>query len=197
MNQDFSQYSMYFYFGLNIKEVYFGPQVTSIPAYAFSAGDNYSITQLERVSFGSLYSLKTIGKYAFYNNPKLTRIENFPSSVTTIMDYAFDKCPSLYSITMPKSLNTTGTNGIFNYQNVYEIIADSYHPHFKNQNKVYVFPSSCRVIAATRDIADKYIADGFQHVSVEANNMKYEDVNGDGDVNSLDVLKVYKYMQKH
>ena len=66
------------------------------------------------------------------------------------------------------------------------------------QNHVFddvLYMYECLVWTNTEENARIYSNLGFTHVM--CGNSVDEDVNKDGTVNSLDVLKVYKYMQSH
>lgn len=65
-----------------LKKVSFGPRVKGIPAYAFAG------TGLEEIALP--YSTKSIGEYAFAENPSLAKI-SIPSAVTEISETAFDQ----------------------------------------------------------------------------------------------------------
>lgn len=65
-----------------LKKVSFGPRVKGIPDYAFAG------TGLEEIALP--YSTKSIGEYAFAENPSLAKI-SIPSAVTEISETAFDQ----------------------------------------------------------------------------------------------------------
>ena len=71
--------------------------MVSIGQYAFA---NCSITNISLPS-----SLKSIGKWAFYECPTLTSIA-IPSGVTTIEEEVFADCRNLNSVSIPSSVTT-------------------------------------------------------------------------------------------
>ncbi len=59
-------------------------------------------------AFGTSYTVKTIGNYAFYACGDLKSV-NIPNSVTSIGDYAFHQCWNLTSVTIPNSVTSIGS----------------------------------------------------------------------------------------
>ena len=64
-------------------------------------------------SYVILYSVTSIGEYAFYGCTSLTSI-TIPDSVTEIVWSAFDECTSLTSITIPDSVTSIGGDAFNN-----------------------------------------------------------------------------------
>ena len=62
---------------------------------------------------GVIYSVTSIGSYAFRNCSGLTSIE-IPSSVTSIGDSAFYNCSGLTSIEIPSSVTSIGDSAFYN-----------------------------------------------------------------------------------
>ena len=72
-------------------------------------------------SEGQEYTVKSIGKKAFYECNGLTSID-IPNSVTSIGELAFDGCKGLTSITIPNSVTSIGNDAFYwcsNLENVY------------------------------------------------------------------------------
>ncbi|MBQ7226645.1 MAG: leucine-rich repeat domain-containing protein [Clostridia bacterium] len=83
--------------------------VTQIPTLMFDSNDSASTCpKITAVIFEEGSACKTIGTYAFRNNP-IERLE-LPSSVTTIGKYAFSKCTSLEEAVIPSTVTVIGTN---------------------------------------------------------------------------------------
>lgn len=93
----------------NIKSLAFPNSLTYIGQSAFSYDANYGGTsnKLESVTFGT--GLKEIGESAFYDSPKLTRIE-LKDNVEFIGRRAFNNCTGVRSITVGKGVKTVQSN---------------------------------------------------------------------------------------
>ena len=73
-----------------------------------TSGNKYSgdIVIPESITFeNSIYSVTSIGDYAFYDCSSLTSV-TIPTSVTSIGDKAFYECSSLTSVTIPNSVTS-------------------------------------------------------------------------------------------
>ena len=84
--------------------------------YRGSSSNEYSgaVTIPESVTYnGSIYSVTSIGEYAFRNCSDLTSVV-IPNSVTYIGDYAFARCSGLTSVVIPNSVTSIG-NSAFEY----------------------------------------------------------------------------------
>ena len=93
---------------------------TASVTYRGSAYDSYtgeysdSVTIPETVTYnGTTYNVTSIGDYAFYKCSSLTSV-TIPESVTSIGYYAFQYCSSLTSVTIPNSVTSIG-NWAFYY----------------------------------------------------------------------------------
>lgn len=89
-------------------DVYFGPNVESIPARMFfplSTNPN-SIPMVKNIYFSVDSQLKSIGDYAFYRLDAYSNI-NLPDSLETIGQYAFYG-NKLLELTLPESLKSIG-----------------------------------------------------------------------------------------
>jgi hypothetical protein len=90
-------------FGVKLKTVTIGNNVTTINASAFSG-----CTVLTSLSIGS--KVETIGSLAFDGCSSLTTNIRFPSSVKTIGSSAFSGCVKLPSIFIPSSVTSIGNS---------------------------------------------------------------------------------------
>lgn len=80
-----------------------------------SSSSSYGSASINKATTGTVtvpsevngYSVKVVGKYAFYGCSNLT-IVNLPSSITEIAEEAFKNCTSLASISIPQNVTTIG-----------------------------------------------------------------------------------------
>ena len=85
-------------------------EVTYRGSSYFTYSNEYSgaVTIPESVTYnGSIYSVTSIGEYAFRNCSDLTSVV-IPNSVTYIGDYAFARCSGLTSVVIPNSVTSIG-----------------------------------------------------------------------------------------
>ena len=79
-----------------------------IDCYSYSNEYTGSVVIPESVSYnGKVYSVTSIGNYAFVGCSGLTSIK-IPNSVTSIGEWAFSYCSGLTSITIPNSVTSIG-----------------------------------------------------------------------------------------
>lgn len=192
--------------------------VTNIGESAFSNCENLSSVTLSA-------NLKAIGERAFYRCVKLSSIK-IPSSVETISDRAFEQCKSLTSVVLPNSLTTIANytfmhcsqlesvtipasvttigDGAFYY--CYSIFSITIPYKVKSiGNYAFGFCSALTYVTMPNPVqVDPHSFTGatnLKNIYISNSASQFdrmdEDVNHDGAVNSLDVLKVYKYMQTH
>ena len=119
----------------NIKALAFPNSLTYIGRYAFSYDDyNGGVSnKLENLTFGT--GLKEIGERAFYDSPKLTRIE-LKENVEFIGRRAFNNCLNVRSIKVGKGIKTvqpgafSGTNELLaiHWDSDTEIADDIFSP---------------------------------------------------------------------
>ena len=62
---------------------------------------------------GNIYSVTSIGDFAFYYLTRLTSV-TIPNSVTSIGDYAFSRCPQLTELIIPNSVASIGNDAFYN-----------------------------------------------------------------------------------
>ncbi len=99
-----------YYYVVEVNGIYYHLYWTTNQAEVVSGTKEYfgSITIPATVTYeGAIYSVTSIGEYAFYNSSSLTAI-NISENVTSIGDKAFYGCSSLTTITIPKSVTSIG-----------------------------------------------------------------------------------------
>ena len=137
-------------------------------------------TALTSVKFEESGKLTIVGVGAFMNCSALTNIE-FPSSVTSIGELAFYRCTALTSITMlPEEPASIG----------------EYLFQFASVEAIYVPASAVDTYKSHEDWAE-YKDIIFPIEETDTPKIKYGDANGDGIVNSLDVLVLRKYIANY
>ncbi|MBP5499633.1 MAG: leucine-rich repeat domain-containing protein [Bacteroidales bacterium] len=97
----------------NLESVVFPKTLTKIPNYCCYCGGDDGNKNLSEVVFPTESTSFTIGDYAFHQ----IAIKNLilPSTVTRVGDYAFERCPELYSVEMEGLKNDcTFGNYVFN-----------------------------------------------------------------------------------
>ena len=179
--------------------------VTSIGQKAF-----YDCSGLSSVTIGN--SVKSIGGDAFFGCTNLTSI-NIPNSVKSIDYQAFYNCYALTSVTIGNSVTSIGTRVFYGcYRlNRIEVLAIE-PPYIENESKDY--PTFGQTINGQNEVyqyAYVYIPKGTYEAYSSAYGWKNfkniktidvaenipQDVNGDGVVDTQDVLEIYKYIQEH
>ncbi len=107
-------------------KVTFGENVTNIPAYLFYAyniGEENLLSvspNITSVIFESNINCERIGEYAFYKCTTLNSI-TIPESVTNIRESAFEECESLNSITIPSGIKNIGASAFCGCRGLKEI----------------------------------------------------------------------------
>lgn len=184
-------------FGCDVKNYVLGEGVTKIPDNAFSPvnleGGMSAESKLESIVLPS--SLISIGEQAFNS---CLYLQNFDFASDQINLKRIERLAffntGLMNITIPEGIEEVGS-GAFQKASIPKVIFDKSN---------LVLPTNCFTGNSTTDVfitsKDKYAYyhKMFKNVYVVGDaSSPEEDVNHDGQVNSLDVLKVYKYMQTH
>ena len=146
-------------------------------------------------------SVTSIENGAFSGCTGLTSI-TIPNSVTSIGDYAFQACSGLTSITIGNSVTSIGSFAFYICDNLLEVTSKIENPFDISENTfsnntfnnatIYV-PAETINMYKTKEGWKKFI--NIQAIRVEENVP--QDVNGDGIVDTQDVLEIYKYIQEH
>lgn len=182
-------------FGYAVEKYIIGEGVTAIGASAFSKGDY----DAEMTTVILPKSLETIGYQAFSKNRKLEKVfVPNDSRLVSIGEGAFGTCDNISEIFIPESVRSVGDYALYDMKGLQRVVDKS-----SAQMPIYLFGmgasySNISVYISSKDKVGWYEKRGCGNVYLIGNGGNAdEDVNHDGTVNSLDVLKVYKYMQSH
>ena len=127
---------------------------------------------------------------------------NIPNSVTTIGYYAFSGCTSLTSIEIPNSVTSIGERPFYGCTGLKSLTVNNNRPPVADQNITSqdVYDNCTLYIPAGSENA-YYVADGWKYFktikTIDTIEKVPQDVNGDGIVDTQDVLEIYKYIQEH
>lgn len=196
-----------------IPETIDGMPVTAIGAGAFES----KLIKTVSIPVG----IKTIGDNAFKSCASLTGVTFAGGGLTAIGDGAFQSCQKLAAITLPETLETIGVNAFLGARVLKTLtipaavtaigngaigscfeLTDVY---VLNNDVVYgganVFSNSSKVIlhAASDSTTEAYaIANELNFVSTTIIKYQYVlgDVDGNGEVNIADVLKIQNWLAK-
>ena len=174
-------------------EVVIPNSVTSIESSAFS--ECSGLTSIEIPN-----SVTSIGDWAFGDCIGLTSI-TIPNSVTSIGRYAFYDCSGLTSIEIPSNVKEIGA-GAFDCQNISKVTCFSKRPPVIAENTFADDVYKNATLYIPEGSENTYYAttgwNKFYNIEIiEAQPSIRQDVNGDGVVDTQDVLEIYKYIQEH
>ena len=183
-----------------LRNVVIGGKVETIGQNAFNSSnlwklsvdieDDFSILRIEE-------GVKYIGSDAFASQSKLGNV-TLPSTIISIGKSAFWYCRPLNNIYMPESLESITIDTYGGCHDVNTIFAKTAKCADTLAQTEGNMTEQAQVYAFSKEIYDAYVKAGFKNVILMGGSSSVkEDVNEDGQVNSLDVLKVYKYMQSH
>ena len=158
-----------------LTEVSLRENTVGIAEQAFSYCD-----ALTYVEFGENSQLTSIGDYAFSDCYTLTSIK-IPSSVISVGDYAFAWCYSLASITM-----LSETPAMLGEYAFYDVAAEA----------IFVPASAVKAYKSHEDWVE-YKDIIFPIENTDVPEIKYGDVDGNGEIGASDVLLLRKYMANY
>ncbi len=158
----------YSFYNCNIKEIIIADDSKEVTNTMIVS------TQIEKVIIPN--GVTTIGEDAFWGCSNLKNV-TIPDSVTTIGDSAFCSCSDLKNVTIPESVTTIG-NYAFGYGYGYKKIENF---------TIYGYEGT---------EAENYAnSNGITFVNLsDVPTPKLGDVNGDGEVNIIDVTEIQKYI---
>lgn len=159
--------------------------VTNIESGAFRDCSNLSSIEIPS-------SVTSIKDTTFYNCSSLSNIE-IPSSVTSIGSFAFLGCSSLSNIEIPSSVTSIGDSVFFGCSSLTKVTNNSSDYlnlvpiHYSNENGQWYLEN-------TDTIIDK-IANGQTAIYKKiGEDVKYGDINSDGEINIQDAVILIKHL---
>lgn len=203
--------NLFFSFGLFScsATVVFGEGIESIGKNAFANNfgvnggnaTNWANYANNKTSLVFPSTLRTISDFAFYKLNVVTL--TLPEGLLEVGFDAFSNCLYLSTITIPSTLRTMDTQVFYNSKEIATIFANStslsvYSSLFSgnyDKTKAIVLVDDEGVYSYLKEREDR--CGRVVMLNGQIRPRVNEDVNEDGTVNSLDVLKVYKYMQSH
>lgn len=194
--------------------------VENIPAYAFSCDNIVSVTipdSVKNIGSSAFYmcsslnsvtlseNLNTIPSTAFYYCSSLTYIK-IPENITTIGRYAFAGCNLLTSISLPKSITNIESSAFFNCKSLKDIYYTGVEESWKNitieSNNTYLLSANIHFDFKFGDADGDGIVNAtdltvfmktlFSNLTIGINNLIKFDINGDGNFNIIDIVKLNK-----
>ncbi len=174
-----------FYNCSNLSSIEIPSSVISIGDYAFC-----NCSSLSSIEIPS--SVTSIKDTTFYNCSSLSNIE-IPSSVTSIGSFAFLGCSSLSNIEIPSSVTSIGDSVFFGCSSLTKVTNNSSDYlnlvpiHYSNENGQWYLEN-------TDTIIDK-IANGQTAIYKKiGEDVKYGDINSDGEINIQDTVILIKHL---
>ena len=163
--------------------------VTSIEERAFEG-----CTGLTSITMPS--TVTSIRERAFYGCTGLTSV-TMPNSVTSIEGGAFYGCSGLTSVTIPNSVTSIGERAFIGCTGLTSVKYTTTRPFNIGES---CFPQevydNAKLIVAKGYLPTVGSLDGWRKFKniVEAGATPKQDVNGDGKVNTADVVAIYEYI---
>ena len=192
--------------GKEIKNLIIPEGVESINNQAF-----YGCEGLVSVTIPS--SLSTIGKLAFKRCSNLTEI-CIPDVVLWLsMDFDATAFPNehylsingekIINLTIPEVINSIENSALYNCKGIETIKVEAKRPPTVADNFANTLYETCTLYVPEGSENAYYVADGWKNFKKietfkeEQPEKVPQDVNGDGIVDTQDVLEIYKYIQEH
>ena len=196
---DFANNNICYNIASNCHYIYEGNEIKgdfTIPNSVKALGSRalYGCTGLTSITIPN--SVTSIGNYAFNSCTGITSV-TIPNSVTSIGDMAFRGCTSLTSITIPNSVTNIGSDAFYVCTDLTSVKYTTTRPFGIAENcfsqEVY---DNATLIVAKGYLPTVGSLDGWRKFKniVEAGAAPKQDVNGDGKVNTADVVAIYEYI---
>ena len=180
--------------------------VTSIGGYAFEGCSGLKKVIVKDIA--AWCGIKFNSNPLFYAkhlySDEDTEITNLiiPNSVTSIGNAAFNGCSGLTSVTIPNSVTSVGDYAFEGCTGLKNLTIHNNRPpvvdKYLTSQEVY---DSCVLYVPEGSENAYYVANGWKYFkniqAIGAVEKVPQDVNGDGIVDTQDVLEIYKYMQEH
>ncbi|MGN0115141.1 MAG: leucine-rich repeat protein [Acutalibacteraceae bacterium] len=149
-------------------------------------------------------SVDRIGMIAFAGCSSL-KSAAIPSGVTMIEMSAFANCTSLKKVTIPSGVTNVDMKAFYNCTSLAEIALPegvkrigemAFGYYYDDQTKQNVIDSNFRMTVYTGSVGEKYAIDNSIPYMQYNPTVDYGDLNGDGNVNLLDLIAMRKYLAK-
>lgn len=184
-----------FYYNENLKTVHINSPVLLEKGDLYEHGNysrlGYCFNCATDITIGE--NVKKLGDYCFYKETKLRTI-TLPEGLEHIGKRAFAGT-DIVNFVIPSTVTSFGEDILCESLKYCELQSPSLD--FVNKDVLRSVSPECRFLVNNPKQVSALNELGFANVYLLGGSGTKEDVNGDGEVNSLDVLKVYKYMQSH
>ena len=144
-------------------------------------------------------SITSIGNGVFYDCSNLSNIE-IPNSVTSIGNSAFYDCSSLSNIEIPNSVTSIGNSVFYGCKNLKRFTNHSFVDYFLNCS-IHGYEDNGQWYLENTDIIIDKIANGqtavYKKIGEDGKpieDVKYGDINSDGDINVQDGVLLKKHL---
>lgn len=124
-----------------------------------------------------------------------------PNTITSIGENAFSNCTDMTSIVIPSSVTTIAENSFDNCYGLESIYAMSPTPPSVGENTFYSVDKSTCILYVPKTPSNAVslyrsaaVWNEFENIRAYDPNPTPADVNGDGNINSADVVSVYNYI---
>ena len=158
----------------------------------------------EGVGGSTEYSNPLYYAHHLYLNGEEVKDLIIPDDVTIIPSYAFINCEGIEVIKLHKNVTEILSNSFLGCNNIQSIIVyNKRPPKIVSLSTTFdhdIF-NSCTLFVPEGSENAYYVADGWKEFkkieTIGAVEKVPQDVNGDGIVDTQDVLEIYKYIQEH
>ena len=182
--------------------------VTSIGTYAFDHCTGLSkvfisdIGKYASTNYGNYEANPLTYAHHLYLNGKEVFDIVLPDGLTSIGSYTFAYCRNITSIEIPGSVTSIGIGAFDGCTGLTSIKVMGKRPATTSGGFAKDVYDTCTLYVPEGSENAYYVADGWKLFKTiltynDGGGRLWQDVNGDGKVDSQDVIEIYKYMQEH